>query len=942
MSDAHAQLSVRGARQALHWIEQLGPFRKYEHHLKLARNQAKKATTHPRGSAKDELTAVDPPLGAWTNAGSYVVQSPQKLLQIESTTLEVAPELRVHGPFVWPGGRPRSNAPASANPFGPGLDCLSTREAASFAEHGMRRPDVFGKYQLLTRIASGGMAEVWLARSSSIGGFEKLLAIKRIRSSLCDDEAFVSMFIAEAKLTVRLSHPNIVQVFDFGKVDEDYFMAMEYVEGADLYQIAQQARKLGTPLPVGASVYVLHQVMEGLAYAHGLPKSSSGAAARGLVGPIIHRDISPQNVLLSYDGHVKINDFGIAKAVHEAEAESDQVFGKVAYVSPEQCRGAPADESTDLWSAGVVLHELLTNQRLFARDSDEETMTAVEEEPVEKPSLLNPQVPRELDDFVLGCLERNPKQRLRSAREAAIQLALIQSRYFPTQTGFFLQETIRGLWNGTPPRVVPDADSDLIAQTRASQRRSGAADSAFAPSPAVGDETAAALAEAAARRHRHVRSDSDWIAPAEATRPARPARQEVPLSERPTEVDMEALPVSITHDLAVGPNAGIDRLKRLFIEDPNLWVLVDIGRAYANKGMPAAALGAYKLAAAKFAQGGLLVQAACIYRQILDDFGRSHLIRDEIRRLPGLQGRPNADLLADIFDPRDDTSDFSEYYTIFSQDDDAIDVFHESPILASLNAEQLLSFLEAVSVRSYPAASAIIDEGATDDTFYLLGRGRVVVSTKNFEGRKVYITSLSDGDCFGEQSYFTGEPRNATIETLGEATVLEVSKVVLSRVSQEFPTVRETLRRFYKERIAESLLAKSPLFGHLHIKSRRELAERFIFETFDDGDLVIRQGDHSDGFYAIKSGAVVVYTGGDDNRTVLAELGRGEIFGEIAAVEGSRRTASVRAVGACELLRLEAAELNAMLSRNVDLRRRIERTIAERTALRHDVSRNDR
>ena len=210
----------------------------------------------------------------------------------------------------------------------------------------MRRPDVFGKYQLLTRIASGGMAEVWLARSSSIGGFEKLLAIKRIRSSLCDNRAFVSMFIAEAKLTVRLSHPNIVQVFDFGQVDDDYYMAMEYVEGADLSRIAQQARLKNTPLPVGASVHIMHQAMEGLAYAHNLP------ATRGQIGPIIHRDISPQNILVSFDGHVKVNDFGIAKALHESETKTDEIFGKLAYVSPEQCQGEPADEASDLWSAG--------------------------------------------------------------------------------------------------------------------------------------------------------------------------------------------------------------------------------------------------------------------------------------------------------------------------------------------------------------------------------------------------------------------------------------------------------------------------------------------------------------------------------------------------------------------------------------------------------------
>jgi serine/threonine protein kinase len=171
-------------------------------------------------------------------------------------------------------------------------------------------PERFGKYQLLSRIASGGMAEVWLARSSSIGGFEKLLAIKRMHPQMSRNQAFVSMFIDEAKLTVRLSHPSIVQVFDFGQVDGEYFIAMEYVEGVDLAQLASQARARQLRLPVALSVLVAKQVLDGLAYAH---------ARTPTRGPIVHRDVSPQNVLVSLHGHVKVSDFGIAKAASEIE-----------------------------------------------------------------------------------------------------------------------------------------------------------------------------------------------------------------------------------------------------------------------------------------------------------------------------------------------------------------------------------------------------------------------------------------------------------------------------------------------------------------------------------------------------------------------------------------------------------------------------------------------
>ena len=789
----------------------------------------------------------------------------------------------------------------------------------------MRRPDVFGKYQLLTRIASGGMAEVWLARSSSIGGFEKLLAIKRIRSSLCDNRAFVSMFIAEAKLTVRLSHPNIVQVFDFGQVDSDYYMAMEYVEGADLSRIAQQARKKDTPLPVGACAHIMHQAFEGLAYAHTLP------AGQGQIGPIVHRDVSPQNILVSFDGHVKVNDFGIAKAVHEVEAKSDEIFGKLAYVSPEQCRGEPADEASDVWSAGVVLHELLTNRRLFARDGDSATISAVESDDIPPPSSVNSDVPSGLDELVAECLQRDPKERLRSAKDAALKLAVIKSHYFPTQTGFHLQEVIQELWDGDPPRLLPEPLSESLAETRARKKR--AHEPAKATTPPLSEQTAAALAEAAARQYRHVNQDSGWMSAGDRTVAARPP-PESDFHSRTTELEIER-PSFLPLTAPVAPDSnGVNQLKRMFMTEPNLWTLFDIGRAFASKGNTPAALGAYKLTAAKFAQGGLLVQSACIYRHILEEYGPSPALRDEIRRLPSLQGLSTSDLLVDTMERPDPSSDFSEYADIFSEDGAPVEVFHESPILASLNAEQLLSFIEAVSLRRTSGGDKIIAEGARDDSFYLLGRGRVIVSTTNFEGRKVYITSLCDGDCFGEQAYFTGEPRNATIETLGDAILLEVSKDVLSRVSHEFPTVRESLRRFYKERIAEGLLAKSPLFGPLHIRARRELAERFTFETYGAGDLVIREGDHSDALYAIKSGSVRVYAGTDDAPDVLADLGPGEIFGEIAALEGTRRTANVRTQTDCELLRLEAAELNAMLSTHAEIRRRMEQTIAQRTGAR--------
>jgi serine/threonine protein kinase/CRP-like cAMP-binding protein len=774
---------------------------------------------------------------------------------------------------------------------------------------GIRPPEIFGKYQMLHRVATGGMAEVWLARSSSIGGFEKLLAIKRMQPRLSTNQAFVSMFIDEARLTVSLNHPNIVQIFDFGRVDDDYFMAMEFVEGVDLSALAKRCRARLEAFPVDCTVFIMKAVFDGLAYAH-TRRDRSGREAG-----IIHRDISPQNVLVSFDGAIKVSDFGIAKARSEIEStDRGELFGKLAYVSPEQCRGETVDASTDIWACGVVLHEMLANERLFARGSDYETMAAVEAGPIAVPSSKNPLVPPELDRLVMQALARPLDQRLSSAREAAERLSLILNQHYPTMSQFRLSEVISELYDDHPPRLVP---IEVDEEENTSDHRPP-----LDFTHPVGDHTAAGILAVARRQVEQVRPSSGWSAQ---TSPEREDSHTTAL-----DLDLQGrvertLPGSYA---AVRP---IERLKNKFIRDPNLWTLVDIGVTYERSGETKKAFGAFKLAAAKFAQRGLLIQAATIYRHLIEQAELDEPLRDEIKRLRDLQGVSDRDLLAAVLGDEDPIADFSEFTGIFTQGSEPVDIFTESPILSSLNAEQFVGLIPALTLKHFGPGDAIITEGEAGESFFMLGRGRVCVSITNFAGEKISINVLSDGDCFGEHGFFTGEPRNASVEALDEVMVLEADKDILNRVIQEFPTVRESLRRFYKERIAESLLAKSELFGGLSTKARKMFAERFTFETYQPGDLVIREGDHSDAFYAIKSGTVQVYTGPDEERIELATLSPGEVFGEIAAIEGSRRTASVRALEECELLRMEASELNAMLAKNVEIRKAIEQKIAERS-----------
>src|SRR6188474_640668 len=216
----------------------------------------------------------------------------------------------------------------------------------------------FGKYSLIRKVGTGGMAEVFLARTTVAQGLNKTLVIKKIHTAYARSRQFVTMFVDEAKIALGLNHPNIIQVFDFGAVGDTYFLAMEYVEGIDLLRMLQEAARAKLRLPYGLSAYVVQQLAKGLDYAHRKTDEFGGPLG------IVHRDISPQNVLLSWDGGVKIVDFGIARARDSTDDEG-VIKGKFAYMSPEQARGEVVDCRSDVFSAGIVLYELVCGRPLF-------------------------------------------------------------------------------------------------------------------------------------------------------------------------------------------------------------------------------------------------------------------------------------------------------------------------------------------------------------------------------------------------------------------------------------------------------------------------------------------------------------------------------------------------------------------------------------------------
>ncbi len=275
----------------------------------------------------------------------------------------------------------------------------------------MNTGEVYGKYRLVERIASGGMAEVFKAIAVGAAGFEKPVAIKRLHRRMSEDADLVGMLQDEARLCSKLNHGNICQVLDLGHVQDTYYIAMEYVNGRDLFSVLRKASQSGRPLPLPASLLLTCEMLAGLDYAH------RKRDAEGQLLHIIHRDISPQNVLITWDGEVKIIDFGIAKArtsTHKTQAGI--IKGKFRYMSPEQARGEPIDHRTDIFATGVVLYEMITGRPHAAGATDREILIKIQTGKFDRLRDLVPDLPADLEEMVHRALDVNPDHRWSSAR----------------------------------------------------------------------------------------------------------------------------------------------------------------------------------------------------------------------------------------------------------------------------------------------------------------------------------------------------------------------------------------------------------------------------------------------------------------------------------------------------------------------------------------------
>ncbi len=291
---------------------------------------------------------------------------------------------------------------------------------------------VVGRFTLLAKLATGGMAEIWLARQAGLQGFEKVVVIKRIIESFSGDRAFVEMFLDEARIAAQLNHPNIVQVHDLGEFAGAYYIAMEYLPGEHVAAVARAAIAAKAPLGFSMSVKLAVAALDGLAHAH------TRVGVNGKPLEVVHRDVSPQNILVTYDGQVKLVDFGIAKAANRSvQTQSGQLKGKFAYMAPEQARARSVDARADLFSVGVVLYELLSHKRMWAIDDQIELLASlIGPEPIDDVRERNPEVPEALAAIVMKAVAKNVALRWQDAVafKAALEDWLRANGGAPTNT----------------------------------------------------------------------------------------------------------------------------------------------------------------------------------------------------------------------------------------------------------------------------------------------------------------------------------------------------------------------------------------------------------------------------------------------------------------------------------------------------------------------------
>ncbi|MGZ8833889.1 MAG: TonB family protein, partial [Thermoanaerobaculia bacterium] len=422
-----------------------------------------------------------------------------KLVSDTLSGLEKKPRLKTVPPATVPAPAPAPPAPGPA----PIVDnvLLSQPVVATPPKEEEKEEEPtdgirYGQYVLLEKIATGGMAEVWKARMRGMEGFQKIVAIKKILPHLSDNQDFIEMFIDEAKLAAQLNHNNIIHIYDLGKTQGTYFIAMEYVDGHDLKSILKRGTDRDQPLGVELSLFIASKVAAALDYAHRRRDFEEKEMS------LVHRDVSPQNMLISQEGDIKLCDFGIAKAASKAShTQAGALKGKLQYMSPEQAWGKPIDRRSDIFALATVLFEMLTGRKLFTGENEISILEQVREARVVPPSQFNDEATPEIDKIVLKALHREPSERYQTAGEMARDIDSVLYNMKPTPTSADLAIYMHRIWVEEAPHLAAAATlvdqplpATVIVPIGAPAAAAPApAARAGAPAPAVAPAAAAAV-----------------------------------------------------------------------------------------------------------------------------------------------------------------------------------------------------------------------------------------------------------------------------------------------------------------------------------------------------------------------------------------------------------------------------------------------------------------
>ncbi len=313
------------------------------------------------------------------------------------------------------------------------------------------QPEVLGKYTLLRKLAAGGMAEVFLSRVAGPAGFEKTVVVKRILSHLAEDPSFIAMFLAEAKLAAQLNHPNVVQVFDFGEQEGTWFLVMELIDGLNLRHLFRKAAEKGEYLPIGVVLKIAIMALEGLAYAHEFADPSTGEPLA-----LVHRDVSPDNILVGRNGAVKVVDFGIAKAANQTHlTRTGTVKGKFSYMPPEQLQGQPLDKRADVFAMGIVLYELLTTRKPFDTSNDAVVVRAILYENFVPLRTYRVDAPEALEQILDRALAKDVSHRYADCRAMAADLERLLLARNESATPYEVAQLVQRLGGPSTIAIAP-------------------------------------------------------------------------------------------------------------------------------------------------------------------------------------------------------------------------------------------------------------------------------------------------------------------------------------------------------------------------------------------------------------------------------------------------------------------------------------------------------